>query len=412
MRRFLTMNYKTHTSSNGIRFIHIPGKRVAAHCIVMINTGTRDELHYEHGMAHFLEHVLFKGTKKRSSYQIIHRIEEVGGDLDAFTTKEDTCVYATFLPSYFERAIELLSDIVFHSTFPQKQLEREKQVINDEINSYKDSPAELIYDEFEELIFDGHPLGRNILGTAESLISFNTPSIQHFCQRTYNTDQIVVCVAGDIPYAKALHFFNKYFSSIPENRRTWKRKPFKKFVPLQKIVEKNTFQAHCMLGTLAYSFNHKDRLTLHLLNNILGGSGSNSRLNLALRERKGLVYFIESSYNAYYDSGVAYIYFGTDKEKLDKAYSLVLNELKKIREIPLTAKQLFTAKKQFYGQMALSFDNQESLAMNLTKSYMVFKKIDDIDTIQKEIESITSEDILRVANEIYSEEKLSSLKYI
>ncbi|HNV95766.1 MAG TPA: pitrilysin family protein [Bacteroidales bacterium] len=406
------MSYKTHTSSNGIRFIHIPGKRVAAHCIVMINTGTRDELANEHGMAHFLEHVLFKGTQKRSSYQIINRIEEVGGDLDAFTTKEDTCVYATFLPKHFERAIELLSDIVFHSVFPQNQLEREKLVINDEINSYKDSPAELIYDEFEELIFDGHPLGRNILGTTESLKSFNTQAIQQFCQRTYNTDQIVVCVAGNISYSKALQSFNKYFSTVAENKRRWKRKPFKNFVPLHKTIDKNTFQAHCMLGTLAYSYNHKDRLTLHLLNNILGGGGSNSRLNMALRERKGMVYFIESNYNAYFDSGVAYIYFGTDKEKLEKALSLVLHELKKVREIPLTDKQLSVAKNQFYGQMALSFDNQESLAMNLTKSYMVFKKIDDLDVIQKEIESITAEDIIRVANEIYSEEKLSSLKYI
>lgn len=406
------MNYKTHTSSNGIRFIHIPGKRVAAHCIVMINTGTRDEQPNEHGMAHFLEHVLFKGTQKRSSYQIINRIEEVGGDLDAFTTKEDTCVYATFLPNHFERAIELLSDIVFHSVFPQIQLEREKEVIYDEINSYKDSPAELIYDEFEELIFDGHPLGRNILGTTDSLKLFNTQAIHQFCQRTYNTDQIVVCVAGNIPYSKALQSFHKYFSTVSENKRMWKRKPFKTFIPLHKTIEKNTFQAHCMLGTLAYSYNHKDRLTLHLLNNILGGGGSNSRLNMTLRERKGLVYFIESSYNAYFDSGVAYIYFGTDKEKIEKALNLVLRELKKVREIPLTAKQLTAAKNQFYGQMAISFDNQENLAMNLAKSYMIFKKIDDLAIIQKEIESITAEDIIRVANEIYSEEKLSSLKYI
>lgn len=412
MQRIYAMNFKTHTSLNGIRFIHIPSKRVAAHCIVMINTGTRDELPCEHGMAHFIEHVMFKGTHKRSSFQIINRLEEVGGDLDAFTTKEDTCVYTIFLPTYFERAIELLSDIVFQSSFPQKQLEREKEVINNEINSYKDSPAELIYDEFEELIFDGHPLGRNILGTAESLKTFNTNSINQFCQRTYNTDQIVVCVAGDIPYSKALNAFNKYFAVIPENKRRWKRKPFKKFVPFQKTLVKNTFQAHCIIGTLAYSYKHKDRLTLHLINNILGGGSSNSRLNMALRERKGLVYFIDSGYNTYYDSGVAYIYFGTDKGKLDKALSLVLNELKKIREIPLTAKQLSIAKKQFYGQMALAFDNQESLAMNLTKSFMVFKKIDDLEHIQKEIERITAEDIMRVANDIYAEEKLSSLKYV
>ncbi|MGQ9848091.1 MAG: M16 family metallopeptidase, partial [Bacteroidales bacterium] len=386
--------------------------RVAVYCIVMINTGTRDELPHEHGMAHFIEHVMFKGTQKRSSFQIINRLEEVGGYLDAFTTKEDTSIFAVFLPQYFERAIELLSDIVFHSSFPQNQLEREKKVINDEINSYKDSPAELIYDEFEELIFDGHPLGRNILGTAESLKSFNTEAIYLFCQRTYNTDQIVVCIAGDIPYSKALNSFNKYFSVIPTNKRTWRRKPFKKFVSHQKTVVKNTFQAHCIIGTLAYSYKHKDRLTLHLINNILGGGSSNSRLNMSLRERNGLVYFIESGYNAYCDSGVAYIYFGTDKGKLDKALNLVFKELKKIREIPLSATQLKKAKNQFFGQMALAFDNQENLAMNLTKSFMVFNKIDDLDTIQKEIQKITAEDILRVANDIYCEKKLSSIKYI
>lgn len=407
-----SMNYKTHTLLNGIRFIHIPSKRVAAHCIVMINTGSRDELVHEHGMAHFLEHVMFKGTKKRSFSQILNRIEGVGGDLDAFTTKEDTCVYAVFLPAYFERTIELLSDIIFYSSFPQKQLEREKEVINNEINSYKDSPAELIYDEFEELIFDGHPLGRSILGTAESLKTFNTDSINQFCQRTYNTDQIVVCIAGDIPYSKAFYYFNKHFSSIPDNKRIWKRKPFKKFVPLQKTVVKNTFQAYCMIGTFAYSYKHKDRLTLHLINNILGGGNSNSRLNMTLRERKGLVYFIESGYNTYCDSGVAYIYFGTSKEKLDKALALVLKELKKIREIPLSTKQLSIAKKQFFGQIAISFDNLENLAINLTKSFMVLKKIDNLDSIQKKIEKITADDILRVANEIYSEEKLSCLKYI
>jgi len=406
------MNYQTYQAANGIRFIHIHSQRVAAHCIVMINAGTRDELPNEHGMAHFLEHVMFKGTHKRSSYQIINRIEEVGGDLDAFTTKEDTCVYATFLPAYFERAIELLSDIIFNSSFPQKQLEREKEVIKDEINSYKDSPAELIYDDFEELIFDGHSLGRNILGTAESLKNFNTSSIHEFRQRTYNTDQMVVCVAGNISFSKALKYFEKYFSHISPNVRKWEREPFNHFLPQQRTIEKKTFQAHCMLGTLAYSFNHEKRLTLHLLNNILGGSGSNSRLNMALRERNGLVYFIESAYNTYFDSGVAYIYFGTDKEKLDKALNLVLNELKKIREVPLSTRQLNIAKNQFFGQLALSFDNQESLAMNLTKSFMVFNKIDDLPTIHQEIMKITTDDILQVANEIFAEDKLTLLKYI
>jgi predicted Zn-dependent peptidase len=406
------MDFQTYTASNGIRFIHLPTQRLAAYCVVIINTGTRDEKEHEQGMAHFLEHVFFKGTEKRKSYHILTRLEDVGGELDAFTTKEDTCIYATFLPPYFERAMELISDILFHSTFPEKELEREKNVIVDEINSYNDSPAELIYDEFEELIFDGHPLAKKILGTESSIRTFTPEIIHQFCDRTYNTDQMAVCTVGNIDFEKVLRLFNKYFSGIPAKKRTWKRKAFKTYIPQEKIVLKNTHQAHCMLGTIAYSFTHKDRLILHLVNNILGGSGSNSRLNMALRERNGIVYFIESSYTTYYDSGVSYIYFGTDKENVDKAIKLINFELKKFCEKPLTKSQLSKAKKQFYGQIAISFENQENLAINLAKSYLVYNQVDDLDKIAKEIEAITSEDILRVANDIFAEEKRSVLKYL
>lgn len=406
------MNYYTHTAKNGMKFIHLPSNRITSHCIVIINTGTRDELKEEHGIAHFIEHVFFKGTKKRTYLQILNRMEEVGGELNAYTTKEETCVYATFLPQYLERAMELLYDIIFESTFPEKQLEKEKNVINDEINSYKDSPAEMIYDDFEELIFDGHPLSRNILGTAESLRAIDKKMIETFIKRTYNTNQMVVCTAGNFDYEKSFKLFEKYFAQIPENRRTWKRLKFKKFKPQNKTYLKNTFQAHCIIGTLAYSFNHKDRLILHLINNILGGTNSNSRLNMSIRERKGLVYFIESAYNTYCDTGVIYIYFGTDKEKLDKVTEQILIELKKMREVPITESQLKIAKNQFFSQLALSFDNQESLAINLAKSYLVFGKIDNLDTIKKELNKINSDDIIRVTNDIFNEKKLSYLKYI
>ncbi len=406
------MNFQTYKSENGIRFIHIPSNRVVSNAIVLINTGTRDEQPEEHGMAHFIEHLIFKGTYKRSYLKILQRMEEIGGDLDAYTTKEETCIYSTFLPQYFERALELLSDIVFNSVFYEKQINLEREVIKDEIASYIDTPSELIYDEFEELIFDGHALGRNILGTEKSLDAINRSMIIEFYKRTYNTNQMIVCTAGSIPFEKVLSYFKKYFATHPENLRKWRRTLFKNYAPDQKEVKKNTKQAYCIIGNLAYSIKHKNRLTLHLLNNILGGNSSSSRLNLVMRERNGLVYFIESGYNPYSDAGVFYVYFSTEKKHLDKAINLVLNELRKLKENELKPNQLERAKRQFYAQFALSIDNQENLAINTAKSLLIFNKVDPIELLQKELSEITSFKLQQVANEIFDENKLSILKYI
>lgn len=406
----MTHNYSSFTAPNGIRYIHLPSSRVIAHALVLINTGSRDERINEHGVAHFIEHLMFKGTQKRNSFQILNRIESVGGDLDAFTSKEDTCIIASFLPKYFERALELISDILFQSTFPQHHIELEKSVVLDEINSYNDNPFELIYDDFEELIFNQHPLGRNILGTPQSIQTFNSSMMVNFCQRTYNTNQMVVCTAGNLEWEKGLKLFEKYFSTQAANVRTWKRKKFKSYTPVEKVIQKNTHQSHCMIGNAAYSFNHRDRMGLHLLNNILG-MGSTSRLNLSLRERNGLVYFIESAYTTYSDSGILYIYFGTDKNKVGKTIQLIKAELKKLREVPLTKTQLNKAKQQFFGQLAQSFDNQESYAINMAKSFMVYKKIDDLETILEELRNITAHDIQRIANDLLDEDKLSVLIY-
>ncbi|MCX7862233.1 MAG: insulinase family protein [Bacteroidales bacterium] len=406
----MTHQYLSHTASNGIRYIHLPTQRVIAHAMVLINTGSRDEKKHEHGLAHFIEHLMFKGTRKRNSYQILNRIESVGGDLDAFTTKEDTCIIASFLPQYFERSLELLSDILFNSTFPEHHIQLEKNVVTDEIISYYDNPYELIYDDFEELIYDGHPLGRNILGTKESIQVFDSKMLSDFCLRTYNTNQMVVCTAGNLSWEKGIKLFEKYFSSQLPLLRNWKRKHFTNYIPREKIIHKQTHQTHAMLGSLAYSFNHKNRLGLHLLNNILG-TGSTSRLNMTLRERNGLVYFIESAYTTYSDSGVIYIYFGTEKNKVTKTIRLIKEELKKLREMPLSPMQLNKAKQQFYGQLAQSYDNQESYAINMAKSFLVYKKIDSLEQILEELNKITSEDIQQIANELLDEEKLSLLIY-
>ena len=405
------MNYQTYTLKNGLRLIHQQTERQVAHCAIIVNTGTRDELENEHGLAHFLEHIVFKGTSKRKAYHIISRMEDVGGEIDAYTTKEETCIYASFLSKYYDRTMELMSDMIFNSSFPEKEIIREREVILDEINSYNDSPAELIYDDFEELIFNGHPLGRNILGTKKSLKKFSSTNLREFAKRTYNTDQMVFCSVGNITFEKIVKYFEKYFGEIPANLRTWKRKPFKKIVPVQKIISKKTHQAHCIIGTTAFNFRDKKRLPFLLLTNLLGGSGLNSRLNLSLREKNGLVYYVESSYTPYFDTGIINIYFGCDKDKLNKSQQLIHKEIFKIKNELLGINQLQRAKQQMTGQIAISLENSENLLLSLGKSYLLYNKVDSMEVVADRIEQITSNDILTVANEIFIEDNFSTLIY-
>ena len=403
--------YKVHKLSNGLRMIHQHTDRQVAHCAVIINTGTRDELEHEHGIAHFLEHLIFKGTHKRKAYHIISRLEDVGGEIDAYTTKEETCIYASFLHQHIERAMELMSDILFNSTFPVKEINREREVVYDEINSYNDSPAELIFDDFEEVLFDGHSLGRNILGTKRTLKKFGQQQLREFAKRTYNTDQMVFCSVGNLDFDKLVKYFEKYFGPIPPNPRKWKRKPFEGYVPVQKKVRKKTHQAHCIIGTSAFNFKDKKRLSFLLLTNLLGGSGLNNRLNLSLREKNGLVYYIESSYSPYFDTGVFTIYFGCDKEKLTKATNLIKKELEKLKDEPLGVQQLRRAKQQMTGQIAISLENPETLLLSLGKSYLMYGKVDSMETVTNRIEAISSADVQKVAQEIFVENSLSTLIY-
>jgi predicted Zn-dependent peptidase len=405
------MNYQTYTLKNGLRLIHQQTERQVAHCAIIVNTGTRDELEHEHGIAHFLEHIVFKGTSKRKAYHIISRMEDVGGEIDAYTTKEETCIYASFLSQYYDRTMELMSDMIFNSSYPEKEIIRERDVILDEINSYNDSPAELIYDDFEELIFDGHPLGRNILGTKKSLKKFSGIDLKEFAKRTYNTDQMVFCSVGNITFEKIIKYFEKYFGEIPANPRNWKRKPFKNLIPIQKIISKKTHQAHCIIGTTEFNFRDKKRLPFLLLTNLLGGSGLNSRLNLSLREKNGLVYYVESSYTPYFDTGIFNIYLGCDKDKLNKAQHLIYKEISKIKNDLLGINQLQRAKQQMTGQIAISLENSENLLLSLGKSYLLYNKVDSIEVVTERIEQITSKDILEVANEVFIEDNFSTLIY-
>ncbi|MCL3779805.1 insulinase family protein [Prolixibacteraceae bacterium JC049] len=403
------MNYQTHKLGNGIKVVHYEIDSAVAHFGVLLNVGSRDELEHEQGIAHFIEHTIFKGTKKRKAYHVLSRLEDVGGELNAYTTKEETAVYATFLREDYHRTIELISDIIIHSNFPVKELEKEKEVVIEEINSYKDSPSELIFDEFEELIFDGHPIARNILGTPELVKSFTQKHIKDFMQNNYHTNEMVICSVGKIKFERLVKLLEKYFSEMKENIRTSTRLPFTCYTPQVKELTEDTYQSHCMLGNIAYHSRHKMRLPMVLLNNILGGTSMNSRLNMALRERNGMAYNIESNYTAYTDTGIFNIYFGTDPDNLDRAIQIVNKEMNKLRNTKLGSLQLSKAKKQLIGQLAVSQENKEDLLLMLGKTYMLYDRIDTLDQIRDRIEAVDASELMEAANEIFNPNQLSTL---
>jgi predicted Zn-dependent peptidase len=407
----ICMQLYFHTLKNGIRLVHQQIVSPVSHLGVILNTGSRDEEINEQGIAHFIEHVIFKGTKKRKAYHIISRIEDVGGELNAYTTKEETSVYAIFLNEYFERSMELISDILINSTFPQKELEKEKEVVIEEINSYKDSPSDLIFDEFEEVLFDGHPIARNILGTPENVKSFSRENIFDFICRNYHTDQMVLSSVGSLPFDKIIRLTEKYFGQIPEKIRSNKRLGFDHYQASKRIVQKDTFQTHCIIGNIAYDHQNPRRIGMVLLNNILGGQSMNSRLNLALRERNGLAYNIESNYTAYSDTGQFSIYFGTDKENLDRAISLVQKEIKQLKNKELGLQQLIKAKKQLIGQLAISNENREDLMLSIGKSYLLYDHVDNLQQVYEKINRLTSREIQEISNEIFEESQTSILIY-
>lgn len=405
------MDFELHTLPNGIRIAHKRVSSPVAYCCVMVNAGTRDELSNEHGLAHFIEHVFFKGTKKRKAYHIMNRLENVGGDLNAYTTKEETVLHATFLKQDYPRSFELLADIFFRSVFPDKEIQKEKDVVIDEINSYKDNPAELIFEEFEEMVFMNHPLGHSILGTKPMVRSFNRKSIARFIDSNYSTDQIVFCSVGDVPFLRVTKLAERYLGWVPASQRKVQRQPFSTYQPASRTVGKSTHQAHCMVGAPAYDLFNPKRYSLFLLNNILGGPGMNSRLNMALREKHGLVYNIESSYQPYTDTGLFTVYFGSDKDNMEKAHKLVLKELEVIQQQALSSMQLAKAKRQLIGQLAIATESNEALMLSAAKGYLVYSTPEDTADINGYIEDISARDIMEVANDVLNINSLSTLVY-
>ncbi len=371
--------------------------------------GSRDEEGNEQGLAHFIEHTLFKGTKKRKAFHILSRLDEVGGELNAYTSKEETFIYGSFLNTYYSRAIDLIFDITFQSTFPAKELEKEKDVIIDEILTYLDSPSEAIFDDFEDLLFEGHPIGRNILGTKKSITPFNRKMILNFIERLYQPENMVFCSVGNISEKRLKKMLLKSDELAQGRIKNYTRTGITPYVPVVQEFVKSNFQTHAIIGNRACSMHSKDLTAYAMLNNILGGPGLNSRLNLNIREKYGFAYSIESFLQPYSDTGVFGVYVGTDKETIKKAKRLILNELKKLRSQKLGVLQLSNAKKQLIGQIALANENNVSQLVSLAKARMNFETIDTLEELHKKIEAVSAEKLIDIAQELFDPNQLSSL---
>ena len=429
------MKYNTYTLDNGLRIIHLPSDSKVVYCGYQINAGTRNEEPGEEGLAHFCEHVTFKGTERRKAWHILNCLESVGGDLNAYTNKEGTVYYSAILKEHIARAVDLLTDIVFHSVYPQAEIDKEVEVICDEIESYNDSPAELIYDEFENIIFKGSPLGHNILGTAEQVRSFKTEDALRFTRKLYRPDNAIFFAYGDIDFKKLVRLLKKSFLSeerrVKSEETTFGDRRERQFNSPEAqaqfniqhstfntqhsfegqtiVMQKNTHQAHVMIGTRAYDVNDDRRMPLYLLNNMLGGPGMNAKLNLALREHNGLVYTVESTMVAYGDTGIWSIYFGCDEHDVKRCLRLVRKELDKFMQKPLSEAQLKAAKKQIKGQVGVACDNRENFALDFGKSFLHYGWEKNVDRLYEQVDEITAEQIQAVAQELFDKDRLTTL---
>lgn len=407
------MNYNTHTLANGLRIIHLPSAQPVVYCGYAVGAGTRDEeLGREEGMAHFCEHITFKGTERRSSMKILGHLESVGGDLNAFTNKEETVYHAAVLKDNIGRAVDLLTDIVFHSTYPQAEIDKEVEVIVDEIESYNDSPAELVYDLFENAVFGGHPLGHNILGTAEKLRRYTTADALRFTRRYYRPANSVFFAYGDVDFARLVRLLERANTVAADEAYCDCKQSAATLPPyVAHHIEHHmdTHLAHVMVGTRAYDVHDERRIALYLLNNILGGPGMTARLNVSLRERNALVYTVESMAQSYSDTGLWAVYFGCDQKNVNRCLRLIRRELDKVMQRPLSDAQLRAAKRQIRGQIGIACDSRESFALDFAKSYLHYGWKKDVTALCERIDALTAADLQRVAQDLFAEERLTSL---
>jgi len=403
--------YQTHTLSNGLRIIQESCPTNNVYCGILINAGTSHENPEDSGLAHFCEHVTFKGTERRKAWQIRNFLERVGGDLNAYTNKEETAYYAAVQLSDYPRAVELLVDMVFHSTYPDAELRREREVIIDEIDSYRDSPAELIYDEFEAMLFRNHPLGRDILGDAERLRTYSTTDALRFTKKYYRPSNATFFILGNVPFEKTVHLLEKATTGLTTETAEPPSQPLPTYTAEERICKHDTHQAHVLIGNRCYSRSHPLRPALLLLTNIIGGPGMNAMLSVSLREKRGLVYTVESSIFHYVGTGVWSIYFGCDEKNVDICRRLISRTLEKISSQPLSMSRLQAAKKQIIGQLMLNQDNFCSRAIALGKVYARSGQYRDINAIIAQLLKVTPDDILLAARDTFNPDNLTTLIY-
>lgn len=405
------MEYRFHTLDNGLQLVHRHTDHIAAHCGIFIDVGSRDEKEDENGIAHFIEHTIFKGTKRRRAWHILNRLESVGGDLNAYTTKEETSIYASFLNHHYERTLELIADLITNSVFPEKEIDKEKEVIIDEINSYRDTPSEEIFDLFEEYLFKGHPLGRNILGTKEKLRSFNREKVTNFIRKHYHPCKMVISSVGNIKWPRLIRMVEKHFGSIPggadDSERVLEARP----VRFRKEYKKPIHQTHCIIGNAAFGRQDDMKYAMFLLNNLLGGPALNSRLNLSIREKYGYSYHVESNYHTYVDTGVFSVYLGTDNGYLGRSLELLNKELKKLRVSALSTLQLEKLKQQTAGQMALGYESNLNRMLASGKSLLHDHEVLTLEQMHERINKVTSQEIQEAANIVFEPSGLSTLVY-
>ncbi len=406
------MTIHTHTLPNGLRIVHEASPTEVIYCGYAVNAATRDERPDEEGIAHFVEHMIFKGTTRRKAWHILNRMEAVGGDLNAFTQKEETTIYAACLRPHFKRAVELLTDITFHSVFPEKEMKKETEVIIEEIQSYEDTPSDLIFDEFESLLFKGHPLGRNILGHPEQLRTYSPQNILDFTRRFYLPSNCIFFIKGNIPFDKIVRELEKATQSLSQAETHKHIQPLPPYVPIYKEMRKDTHQAHVMTGCRSFAPEDDKRTGLYILNNLLGGPGMNARLNIALREKRGLVYNVESNLTNYTDTGVFSIYFGCEPKDVERCLKLVRKELDKLIDTPLTIQRLNAAKKQIKGEIGVACDNFENCALDMARSFLHYHKYEDIEEVFERIDKLTPQDLQGIAAELFKEDNMSTLIYL
>jgi predicted Zn-dependent peptidase len=405
--------YQVYTLKNGIRLAHRQVSHTKiVHCGIMLDIGSRDEKENETGLAHFWEHMAFKGTKKRKAFHIINRLESVGGELNAYTTKEKICFYASLLDIHFDKAIDIISDITFNSIFPEKQVEKERSVILEEMSMYLDSPEDAIQDEFDEVIYPNHPLGYNILGTRNTVNSFHRQDLERFVKGNMNTEKIILSVVGNVTFKKAIKLAEKYLSDVPHLSRNHQRLLPPVYQPTHQTFEKSISQAHVALGLPAYSIHHENRFPYFTLIHLLGGPGMNSRLNVALREKNGLVYGIDANYTAFTDTGFTGIYYATDKKNLKRATSLVQKEIDLLKTKSLGGLQLKNLKDQLMGQLAMSEESNQGYMLMMAKSLLDLDRVDTLEYVFERIQAIDSALILETARETLDWDQFSSLTYL